>query len=895
MIKKEKTIIEKLLPHVVAILCFLAITMLYFSPVIQGKIISQSDISQYTGASQELREYYNKEGETSVWTGSMFSGMPSYQIGTWGESPNFLTYLETPLKALGNNTAGPVFAAMLMAYILFIVMGFRPSIAALGAIAYSLSSYNIIILEAGHVTKAWALAYMPLIVASMVALFRRKVLLAGLLMALGLALQIKNNHLQMTYYTGILCFVLYIGYISKEVFSKHLKAFQYVAIATGIFLLIYFLAYKYQNIGFEYGLYAAGVYCIAIFIWYIIESIKKKDYAGIKGLGALIAGVAIAVLCNAGSFYSNYELGQESIRGKSELTTPGETGKQSAGLDKDYTFRWSYGKAETFTLMIPNLYGGATRLYDNDSESVKTLVNLAQSGQISPEFANNVAGAITKYWGMQPGTSGPVYFGAVVCFLFILGMIIIRNRMKWALLAATILFIFLSWGKNFEWFNDTFFYHFPFYNKFRAVSSALVVPALTMVIVAVWAVKEFLSGEIDKKLLTLSLYISVGVTAGICFIVAVAPGIFTNFTSVTDATWSEQVPPAYYQALLTDRKDMMTSDAWRSLLFIVLAGGVLWMSLRVKGSTQKIALFASISLVLLILIDLWTVDRRFLNDDNFVSKTAHKSKTFPLTKASEAILQDKSPSYRVLNLNNPFNEAFTSYYHKSIGGYHAAKQRRYQELIDHRLAGEINNITNSFASQNLDTIVTALEKNTSLNMLNTKYIIFNPETGPIENPYAYGNAWFVHDYKFVNNADEEIAALNTLEPLQTAVIDKRFESELAGLKISPDSTATIVMTEYKPNKVTYKSKAAGEQLAVFSEIYYPHGWQAYIDGKEVPHVRADWTLRALRIPAGEHEIVFNFYPKGYMTSTKVTTFSTGGLILLLLALGFFSIRKRKKE
>ncbi|MBK5720273.1 hypothetical protein JGH11_05255 [Dysgonomonas sp. Marseille-P4677] len=834
MINKEQSLLKTMLPHIVAIIVFLAITMIYFSPVMDGKVLSQHDVTQFQGAFQELNEYYEKEGQSSAWTGSMFSGMPAYQIGIKGGSPNFLDYIQMPFKALGSNTAGPVFVGMLMAYLLFCIMGFKPSISIIGAIAYSLSSYNIIILEAGHVTKAWALAYMPLIVAGIMALFRKKILLGGLLVALGLALQIKNNHLQMTYYTGIFCFILFVAFAVQMISEKDIKTL-------------------------------------------------------VKACGVMIIALVMAAACNMGNIYSNLKMAEESTRGKSELTTPTSTEKQSSGLDKDYAFAWSYGKAETLSLMIPNIYGGSSGgMLDHSSNLYNEMVKNGAQVDAKGVRANT-------YWGEQPFTSGPVYFGAIICFLFILGMIVIRSKVKWALFTGTILFIFLSWGKNMEWFNDLFFYHFPLYNKFRAVSTALVIPALSVVMIAVWGIKEFLSGDIEIQKLKKALYISFGVVGGLCFFFWIAPGFFFNFTSGTDETWRSQVPDWYYNALLADRKDLLSADAFRSLIFVVLAGAVLYFSFRTKIEKQKLMMYSAAIISVLLLIDLWGVDKRYLNATNFVNKTTYTTQTFSQTPVDKIILQDTHPSYRVLNLNNPFNETNTSYYHKSIGGYHAAKLKRYQELIDHQLEGDIRHVAASFASQNIDTITASFAATTGLNLLNTKYIIYNPEQPPLINPYAMGAAWFVSEYKLVNNADEEIAALKTLDTHQTALVDKRFEAELSGLNIVADSMATIEMTIYKPNILTYKSKAVGEQLAIFSEMYFADGWQAYLDGKEVPHFRADWTLRAMRIPAGEHEIVFKFEPKDYYLSTTVATASSGLLVLLLFGMIGLGIFRRKKE
>jgi len=837
MIQQEKPILKQLLSHVIAILCFLTITFTYFSPLLEGKSLPQTDTQQFKGMSRELSEYYHKEGQTSEWTGSMFSGMPAYQIGIWGGSPNILDYLEKPLKALGSNHAGAVFTGMLMAYILFCMMGmgFLPSV--LGAIAYSLSSNNIIILDAGHVTKAWAIAYIPLVLAGLAAAFKKKHLLAGLILALGLALQLKSNHLQMTYYTAIFCVFIYIGLIIKD--------------------------------------------------------IKEKDTSSLlKSTGAMTIGVIIAVLCNMGNIYSNYEMAQESIRGKSELSQPTESEKQSSGLDKDYAFAWSYGKVETLSLLVPDIHGGSSAgMLPPDSHLYNAIRSNAPQAQLDPSGIQ-----AQTYWGDQPITFGPVYFGAIIIFLFILGMVLIKSPVKWVLLVATIFFIFLSWGRNFELFNDWFFYHFPLYNKFRAVSSALVIPATTILIMAVWGLKEFLYGEENKQKRLTALYISAGITGGICLLLWIAPGIFgLSFTSPNDNQWISQVPDWYYSALVADRKDMLSSDALRSFIFILLAGAVLWGSTKIKGSKERIALYSSVLLIILVTVDLWNIDRRYLDTDRFQSKTAYNpSQPFPQSEADKAILQDKHPSYRVLNLNNPFNETTTSYYHKSIGGYHAAKLKRYQELIEYRLQHEIKNIINSFSTQDIDSIMASFAPNNALNMLNTKYIIFDPQQPPLQNPYAMGNAWFVSEYSFVDNADQEIAAINKIDPRSLAILDKKFETTLQGLNITPDSTATISLTEYKPNYLKYKSSAQSEQLAVFSEIYYKRGWEAYVDGQPVDHVRADWTLRAMRIPAGEHEVEFRFVPHAYRTARGVATASSGVLVLLLLvAVGSLFYKKKQ--
>lgn len=832
MIQDKKALLIKGLQHLAVVVFFLLATVTYFSPeFFDGKTLPQHDVTQFQGSSQDIRELYNKDGETSAWTGGMFSGMPAYQIGIWGGSPNILDYVEAPLKALGNTTAGPVFAGMLMAYIMFLILGFGIPMAMFGAIAYSLSSYNIIILDAGHVTKAWALAYMPIVVAGVLSMHKNKYIVGGLCMALGLALQIKSNHLQMTYYTAIVCAILYI-------------------------ILV-------------------------------VKNIKNKEFSSLlKSSGVLTLALTLALLANAANIYSNYEMSKTSTRGKSELTAREGESKSSDGLDKDYVFGWSYGKAETLSLLIPNIHGGGSLSWlDSSSNMHREMVSNGHGSQIDAKGVQ----AYT-YWGDQPGTSGPVYFGAIVCFLFLLGMLIIRNPMKWAFLGATIFFIFLAWGKNFELFNDIFYNYFPLYGKFRAVSQALVIPALLMVIVAVWTIREFFEGKYDKEELTKSLYLAGGITGGICLIFWIVPNAFFDFTSINDDAWKTQMPAWFYNATLADRREMLSSDAFRSLAFIILAAGAMWFAIN-KSKIKNITTYATATLIILVLVDLWSVDKRFLNDNKFVKQ--EQKVAFKKSVADEEILKDKDLSYRVLNLNNPFNETTTSFYHKSIGGYHAAKLQRYQQLIERKLQPELGNIYASFGTQDEDSIQARLIQNTALNMLNARYLIYDAKQAPIKNPYAMGNAWFASEYKFVDNADAEIAALNTLDAKRTAIIDKRYQSHLEGFAPVIDSTASIELVAYKPNVLTYKTKAASDQLAIFSEVYYENGWNVYIDGEETTHFCTDWILRGMIVPKGEHEIVFKFEPSGYNTSRMLATASSGLLVILLLATIVWYVRRVK--
>ncbi|GHT41419.1 membrane protein [Bacteroidia bacterium] len=824
-----KKIFRQILPHAGVVIFFFLIVLVYFYPAFEGKVLQQGDVTQFSGMAQELIEY----GQPSGWTGSMFAGMPSYHITGYSTGINFIAYIH---NAIYSGVAGPIFFLLITAYILFLVLGAPWWLAALGAVATAFSSYNIIIIEAGHITKAWALVYVPLVLAGMSLVFKKKYWPGFILFAFGLALLIVSNHLQITYYAAIFCLILYIGFLVERICSK-----------------------EYKRLGISTGILAAGV--------------------------------LLAVLSNTNNLYLNYESGQESMRGKSELTPTGAVEIEapvSTGLDKDYVFAWSYGKAETLSLLIPNVMGGGSGgSLGKESHLYKELKT--HGAQVGKEVQTYT------YWGYKPFTSGPVYFGSIVCFLFLFAFFIVPKNFKWWLLGATIFFILLAWGRNLAWFNDWMYYHFPLYGKFRTVEMALVIPAFTFPILAVLALKELVgakhfspsqNNELTRanndSPLRKSLYWSAGITAGICLLLWIMPGAFFSFESVYDAQFQSQLPDWYYNSLLDDRKELLKADALRSLIFIVLAAGLVFAYIQSKNRRKFLPVMAA-GLVILVLCDLWQVDKRYLSEKNFVSAKNYKEQSFPKSVADNIILQDPAISYRVLNLNNPFQESGTSYYHKSIGGYHAAKLGRYQDLIDRRLTTEIQSIIASFnTAVSLDDFNNAFENCPTLNMLNAKYIIYNPEQPPLVNLYADGNAWFVNSYRFVNTPDEEIEALNTLHPKTEAVFDKQFESNLAHFKIIPDSTATIEMTAYYPNKVEYTSSSSQTGLAVFSEVYYKNGWKAFIDGERVSISRADWILRAIPIPAGNHHIEFVFDPDDVRVCGTITTIFSGLLVLLLL-------------
>lgn len=830
-----RSIMSKWGKHIAAIAVFLVLTVIYFSPaVFEGKVVRQGDTEKAIGMGNSQMDEYEKTaqpGEFSAWSDAMFGGMP-YVSGYGNPAPRFPGYLlvEKPLKALGYMDAGMVFTGFVCFYILMCVMGVNWWLAIAGAIAFALASYNLIIIEAGHVTKAYVIAYMPLTLAGMALLFKRKYLWGAVVFLLGVAFSIANTHLQITYYLLLLCFFVYLGYL----FNK----------------------------------------------------LKEKAYKELGTVTAIMAGcVILAVLPNAQNMYAQWDLGQNSIRGATELTTTTPSGEKiSSGLDKDYAFAWSYGKGELLTLLVPNAYGGRSGgMLGPDSELYKEL--RAKGAQVGKEVQ------APTYWGEKTFTSGPVYFGALVCFLFVLGMFVIRNPMKWWLFGGSVFLILLALGRNFDNFNDFMFHYLPMYNKFRTVEMALVIPGMVFPITAIWGLKEVLSETVSDALLKRGLIAALAITGGLSLILWLMPSMLLDFRSSFDAQY--QLPDWYYNALLMDRASLASADALRSLVFILLGAALLFWFYTSKDR-KKVATFVGIGVAVLMLVDLWTVDKRYLNDSNFIRQKP--TEVYKETVADQEIMKDKDLSYRVLNLNNPFLETTTSYYHHSVGGYYAAKLRRYQELIDHRLQGELNSVIGAFQkAQTAEDLMGAFAACPSLNMLNTRYIIYNPEQPPLRNPFAFGNAWFVDKVEVVENADAEIAALNTINPLTTAVVDKRFANEVKGFTPQVDSTATITLDSYRPNKLVYTTKANSEQLAVFSEIYYQPGWEATIDGKPAPHFRADWILRAMLVPAGEHQIVFEFRPQGYITAAYITSFSSLIILLLLIGAVGYSVWKARKQ
>ena len=821
---KLKSLLKTTLPHLGVILFFFILVFIYFFPAFEGKVLVQGDAIKYDGMARELVEY----GKPSPWLGSMFSGMPSYQVTGYSAGVNLMDKVKVGISNLLHfKTSGPIFIMLICSYILFLVMGAGIPLAIFGAIGMTFPSYNFIMIEAGHIGQIWALAYLPLILAGFIAIIKKWYLPGFLLFVFGLYLQVAMNHFQITYYSAIFFFILFIAF---AIYCIRAKEFKHLGISTGIFAL----------------------------------------------------SLVFVVGTNITNLYETNEFAKESTRGKSELTPLNntQTDAPSKGLEKDYVFGWSYGKAETLTMLIPNLMGGETKNFGEDSNTYKVLIGKVQSGQIDGNSAGQLFSYASEYWGSKPFTSGPMYFGAVVCLLFLFAFFIVSGNQKWWLLGITVFFTMLAWGKNLAWFNDFFYYHFPLYSRFRTVEMTLVIPGITFSVLSVMALKELFAGKISSEKLNKAFIYSVSVVGGICLVLWIMPGAFFSFLSAQEL--ESNLPGWFTDALVSDRKALLQADALRSLIFILLAAVLLYVYIKAKNK-KKTGVWIMIGLIVLSLFDLWQVNKRYISHDSFVTPKKLKEQTFKKSVADEAILSDKALSFRVLNLNQTFLESNTSYFHKSIGGYHAAKLSRYQDLIDRRLTGEISSIINTLKNNpTQESILETLKKCTSLNMLNTKYIIYNPSQPPIYNPFHYGNAWFVNSYHFVNTPDEEMEALDTLMPSTEAVLDKRFESNLNGLQIVPDSTAKIEMTKYAPDQLEYQSSSQKDGLAVFSEIYYPHGWKATIDGKQVPISRANWTLRALVVPAGEHTIDMVFDNDNIRITGIITTIMSAILVLLLL-------------
>ncbi|OIP02118.1 MAG: hypothetical protein AUJ98_02415 [Bacteroidetes bacterium CG2_30_33_31] len=904
---------KKIMPDAAAVLVFLLITFFFFNPLFDGKQMKQSDIKNHIGMSKEIADYRDShKGEEPLWTNSMFGGMPAYQISV-AYSSNLLQYIDTKIIRLSlPRPADYFFVYMLGFFILMRVLKIDPWLSLIGAVAFAFSSYFLIILEAGHNSKALAIGYMAPTLAFLILTYRGKYLAGGILSALFLGLEIYANHPQITYYLGLIILIIGIAELVKSIKNKTLPNF-------------------------------------------------------LKATGILVIALILAVGANIGNLLTTMEYTPYTIRGKAELSFD-KNHKSSSGLDKDYATQWSYGKAETFSLLIPNAKGGASGYLGEYKEAI---------AKVDPNLQSTVAQQ-NVYWGDQPFTSGPVYIGAILVFLFIFSIFIVKSELKWILLIATLLSIFLSWGKNMMWFTDFFLDYIPAYNKFRAVSMILVIAELTMVMLAFLGLSEILKRPEIIKEQKKNFFIAFGLTGGLSLLFYLMPSVFFNFLSQAEVSQFDSLQssdPAnavnyqmVFDAMQQVRKSVFTADAMRSFIFILLGAALLWVY-----SMKKIPKAAFLAILgILMVVDIIPVDSRYLSDKNYEREKTVQTPFIP-TNADLQILNDKDPNYRVLNLAvNPFQDASTSYYHKSIGGYHGAKFRRYQDLIDFHI-GKFN----------MEVI----------NMLNTKYIIQKGQDGqPIAQPnYAtLGNAWFINNIKWAKNADQEISSLgkiirieslspksefqiygrnlnavdtmmltapieiisaidqSTVEKIELSrynlqaghtyifgvnakdstadfinlteiknpqliaakqfrvqvissfdarndvVIGNDFKNIVGDFAIQKDSNASIKLISYEPNDLKYESNTQKVGLAVFSEIYYPKGWKAYIDGKESKYFRTNYILRGMLIPAGKHQVEFKFHPESYFIGKKISLASSSVIILLLAFMLFQFLMPKKK-
>ena len=810
--------LKKFIPHIAAIALFLVLSLIYFYPVVlEDKELFQGDLENMTGWGKDLKDYHEQTGDYAFWSNSMFSGMPANYV----YMPPYTNIFDYICKVFILNLPiyhiGLIFIYLLGFYIFLMSLGCKPLLSIVGAIAYAFTTYNLIIIEVGHVNKALVMATMAPIIGGIILCYRKKYLWGAITTLIFTGINVVWGHPQISYYLLLMIIILAIVYFVYAIKEKTLKDF-------------------------------------------FISS------------GILIVVAAFAIAPSLGKLLSTAEYTKDTMRGGSELQNNTEGKKESTGLDIEYAFGWSYGKAETMTLLIPNFYGGRSA-YDvgENSAYYNALRAIGQPSQQAKQFSQYAP----TYWGDQPGTSSP-YAGAIVCFLFVLGLLIVKGPEKWWLLGATILSIILAWGKNFG-LNEFIFNYLPIYNKFRTPTMALIIAEVTMATLAILALKVIFDNKDNRNIYLKPIYISAGITGGLCLFFALLGSSVMSFSSLTDdMNPNFQQIPNLLTAIVSDRQSMFTADSWRSFFFIALAAGILWYYINHKFKTTYLIAIIGI----LIFTDLWTVGKRHLNYDDFVAKK-RTTKTLP-TEIDNYILQDRDPNYRVFNMtSSPFNESATSYFHKSIGGYSPAKLSRYQEIIENHFSSGINpNI---------------------INMLNTKYIIFSSQQGQPQvqlNQEALGNAWFVNELKWVDTPNEEIAALNDFDPAHTAYIDKAWQSSLQGweaLQHEKDSTASIKLTNYaNPGNLFYESSSTMPHLAVFSEVHYKT-WRAYIDGNEVPIVRVNYILRGLEVPAGNHQIEFKCIDETYLWGEKlsiITSIITGIMILCLF--GYAGMRTFRK-
>lgn len=825
---------KKLLPDLVVILFFAVIAFLYFFPAVtEGRILAQHDAVAGIGSGREMQEYLEKTGERTRWTNSIFGGMPTYQMAPSYDSTNTLGFIQQVYHLFLPTYVWYVFVMLLGFYILLRAFDFKVWLASLGAVLWAFSSYFFIIIAAGHIWKLMTLAYIPPTIAGMVLVYRKKWLAGGVVTALFVALQIFSNHPQMSYY--------------------FLFVMLFMAIAYGV------LAWQ-----------------------------KKQLPDFFKSTGVLVVAGLVGVCVNLSNLYHTYEYSKESMRGKSELVKENSADQTDSGLERSYITQWSYGIGETFSLLVPNVKGGA---------SVPLAANEKAMEKANPAYQSLYA-QLGQYWGEQPGTSGPVYVGAFVMFLFVLGLFIVKGPMKWALVVGTVFSITLSWGHNFMGLTDFFIDYIPMYSKFRAVSSILVIAEFTIPLLAMLALKEVMERPalfVEQKK---AFYISFGLTGGLSLLFALFPTVFfpsyvssMEMNALQGAIPADQLAPILVN-LEEMRRSLFTADAWRSF-FVIVIGCVLLGGYLFRKWNAKVTVGA---LLLLCIVDMWSVNKRYLYDEQFVAKGTEMKPFLEPSETDKEILKDKTLDYRVLNMaTNTFNENNTAYWHKSIGGYHAAKLRRYQEMIEAHIQGEMETLFTKIPEVGADLSKIDVTDTPVLDMLNTRYYIVPLQQGataPLFNPHALGNAWLVKEVKYVNNANEEIDAIHGMNPRETAIVDKRFAETVKQPAAMPDSLDNIVLKSYAPNALQYEVDTKQGGTVVFSEIYYP-GWRSYIDGEEVSHGRANYILRAMNVPAGKHTIEFVFDPQSLHATETIAFIALG--IMLLGALGAIVMGLRKAK
>ena len=825
---------KNILSIVAAIIAFAVITLVYFSPILEGKRIKQHDIEMHLGMSQEITDFREATGEQTLWTNAPFGGMPAWNISVQPKG-NLTNPIYKGLSLGFPHPIGSVFICMLGFFVLLLVLDCGFWISFVGAIAYGFTSYLFIIIGAGHNAKAMAMAYMAPVIAGVLLTYKGKYLWGWLLTAFALAFEVRTNHLQITYYLALIIVILVIAELISDLKNKKLGHF-------------------------------------------------------IKASIGLAVAAIIGILTCSTALYGNYEFGKETTRGKPVLTRNEDN--QTKGLDRDYITQWSYGKGETWSLLIPNAKGGASAYIGKKNPALD---------KADRQFRESIAQS-SAYWGDQPGTSGPVYVGAIVVFLFVLGALTVKGKLKWALLIATLLSILLSWGKNFMGFTNFFLDYIPGYDKFRAVSMTLVIAEVTMPVLGFLGLAEIAKSPDSFKQNLKKFYIALGITAGICLVFYLAPKAFFSFLSQGEAeqfaSMSRGKDGALYANFATQLEDVRVAifrkDALRSLLFILLSAVPIF--LFGKGKLKAAPAFAI--LAALVLVDMFPIDKRYLNNDKFISKSQY-SKPFTASVADKAILDDKALDFRVADLTKDmFNDASTCYFHKSLGGYSGAKLRRYQDVITQYLGSELNQLRGSKTANDM---MQTLSQQKVINMLNTKYLIYNPNSQPMPNPFAFGNGWIVRDIRWVDTPNEEIDAIATSDLQNIAILNKEFVQTVGNYQLTDSILPEITLTEYQPNKLTYNfssvstGSTAANYLVVFSEIWTEKGWKMTIDGQESPLLRANYLLRCALIPSGEHQIVMEYAPKAWKMGNTVAFVSSLIMILGLIGAILFTIKKKKQE